>query len=83
VPSYNGLMIQPLESWWSGGLAEAHKRTRPLETIKRISDTEAVAQLPKNATNNFRQISSLVNRVRLSARSCPCCSAFLILPTYL
>src|SRR5215813_13639215 len=42
---------------------------------------EAVTQLPKNATNNFRQISFLANRVRLSPRSCSCCSAFLVLPT--
>src|SRR5262249_20185937 len=44
---------------------------------------EAVTQLPKNATNDFRQISFLANRVCLSARSYPCCSAFLVLPTYL
>src|SRR5262249_7166658 len=39
---------------------------------ERMSVTEAVTQLPKNATNDFRQISFLANRVRLSARSRPC-----------
>jgi hypothetical protein len=55
-----------------------------VETINAISNTEEVAQLPMNdeCDKRLHQISFLVNRVRLSARSCPCCSAFLVLPTY-